>query len=92
VPLADTGRGTIWRVEDWTNNKVYDGLQLDVEKSNPGVFTAGLPNILGSIHVMKENKATTCQICLILEKTLEVDSALRTGKIYLRGANWGIRL
>jgi len=92
VPLADTGRGSIWRVEDWTNDKVYDGLRLDVEKSNPGVFTASRPNILGPIHVMKENKATTCQIRLIQEKTLEVESALRTGKIYLRGANRGIRL
>ena len=92
VPLADTGRGSIWRVEDWTNDKVYDGLRLDVERSNPGMFTAGRPNILGSIHAMKENKATTCQIRLILEKTPEVDGALRTGKMFLRGANRGIRL
>ena len=92
VPLADTGRGSIWRVEDWTNDKVYDGLRLDVEKSNSGVFSASHPNILGSIHVMKGNQVTTCQIRLILEKTLEVENALRTGKIYLWGANRGIRL
>jgi len=92
VPLVDTGRGCIWRVEDWTNDKVYDRLQLDVERSNPGVFTASRPNILGSIHAMKENKAMTCQIRLVLEKTPEVENALRTGRIYLRGANRRVRL
>jgi len=92
VPLADTGRGSVWRVEDWTNDKVYDGLRLDVERSNPGVFTAGRPNILGSIHAMKENKATSCQIRLVLERTREVEDALRAGRLCLRGANRGIRV
>ena len=39
VPLADTGRGSLWKIEDWTNDRVYDGLQMDLENSNPGLVT-----------------------------------------------------
>jgi len=30
-PLADTGRGSIWHVEDWVNDRVYDGLRTDLK-------------------------------------------------------------
>ena len=40
VPLAPTGRGSIWRPEDWTGDKAFDGLQTDIEGSNPGVISA----------------------------------------------------
>ena len=53
VPLADTSSGSLWRLEDWTNDKVYDGLRTDLEPSNPSLVTVGRPNIIGSIHAMK---------------------------------------
>ena len=59
-PLADTGRESIWHVEDWVNDKVYDGLRTDLECPNPGIITDGRPNILGSIHAIKEAKVTSC--------------------------------
>ena len=47
VPLAPTGRGSLWKPEDWTGDKVFDGFRTDIEGSNPGVVTAGRPNMLG---------------------------------------------
>jgi len=92
VPLADTGRGSIWRVEDWVGDKVYDGLRTDLERSNPGIFTDGRPNILGSIHAMKEAKMTSCQVKFTVERSGAVDSALRAGKLCLRGGNRAVRI
>jgi len=41
VPLALTGRGSLWKPEDSTGDRAFDGLRTDVEGSNPGVITAG---------------------------------------------------
>src|SRR5205807_1909793 len=45
VPLADTGRGSIWRVESWTSDATFDGLRSDLEGSNNGMITAARPDI-----------------------------------------------
>jgi len=41
IPLAPTGRGSLWKPEEWTGDRAFDGLRTDVEGSNPGVITAG---------------------------------------------------
>jgi len=41
VPLADTGSESVWKLEDSTNDKVYDSLRTDLEHSNPGIITVG---------------------------------------------------
>jgi len=68
VPLAGTGSGSVWRLEDWTNDKVYDGLRTALERSNPGVITVGRPNIIGSIHAMRASGATACAVKFVVEK------------------------
>ncbi|PUU83068.1 hypothetical protein B9Z19DRAFT_1119869 [Tuber borchii] len=92
VPLADTGHGSIWRLEDWTNDRVYDGLRTDLERSNPGLITAGRPNIIGSLHAMRASGATNCAIKFTVEKSAASDAALRTSKVCLRGGNRSVRL
>ena len=92
VPLADTGRGSLWKIEDWTNNRVYDGLRIDLENSNPDLVTVGRPNILGSIHAMKSYGHTTCSVRSTVEKSAASDAALCSSHICLRGGNRVVRL
>ena len=87
VPLADTGSDSLWRLEDWTNDKVYDGLRTDLERSNPGIITVGRPNIIGSIHAIKASGATSCAIKFAVEKSAASDAALRSTCLCIRGGN-----
>jgi len=87
VLLADTIRVSRWQVEDYTNDWVFDCLRKDFEQSNPAVFMAGCYNILGSIHVLKTNKPTVCQIRFMLECSPAVNVALRASKLCLQGGN-----
>jgi len=90
VPLAPTGRGSIWKVDDWVSDKAYDGLRNDIEKCNPGVITAGRPNTLGSIYTMRKNNATSCAIRFTLERNNAVDDNIARGRIFLFGVERNI--
>ena len=92
VPLAPTGRGSIWKVDDWVGDKAYDGLRNDIEKSNPGVITAGRLNTLGSIYAMRKNNATSCAIRFTLERNNAVDDIIAQGRIFLFGVERNIRI
>jgi len=59
LPLAPTGRGSLWKPEDWTSYRAFDSLRTKIEGSNPGVVTAGRPNMLGSVYAMKLAGATS---------------------------------
>ena len=69
VPLAPTGRGSLWEPGDWTGDRAFDGLRTDIEGSNPGIVTACRPNMLGSVFVMKQAGATSCGFQFTLERT-----------------------
>ncbi|PUU81410.1 hypothetical protein B9Z19DRAFT_1122168 [Tuber borchii] len=77
MPQADTGHGSIWHLEDWTKDKVYDGLRTDLERLNPGLITVGRSNIIGFIHAMGASDATNCAIKFTVEKLVAADAALR---------------
>ncbi|PUU75411.1 hypothetical protein B9Z19DRAFT_1067443 [Tuber borchii] len=36
IPLAPTSHGSVWRIDDWTRDKAYDGVHTDLEGSNRG--------------------------------------------------------
>jgi len=91
VPLAPTGRGSIWRPEDWTGDKAFDGLQTDIEGSNPGVITARRPNMLGSVYSMKQAGATSCGIRFTLECNDASDKVLCSGRVFLFGKSRNAR-
>lgn len=92
VPLAHTGQGSVWRVKDWTGDRAFDGLRNDLEGSNPGVVTAGRPNMLGSVYAMKSGGVTQCGIRFIVERSAAVNDVLRHGKIHLFGRARNVRL
>jgi len=69
VPQAPTGRGSLWKPEDWTGDRAFDGLRTDIEGSNPDIVTACRPNMLGSVFAMKQAGATSCGIRFTLERT-----------------------
>jgi len=92
VPLAPTGRGSIWKTDDWVGDKAYDGLRNDLERSNPGVVTAGRPNVLGSIYAMRKNNATSCAIRFVLERNTSVDNVIGRGRIFLFGVERNVRI
>jgi len=92
VPLADCGRGSLWKIEDWTNDRVYDGLRMDLENSNPGIVTVGRPNIIGSVAAMKASGAVSCAVKFVVERSPAMDTALRASRMCLRGGNRVIRL
>ena len=85
VPLAPTGRGFLWKPEDWTGDRAFDGLRTDIEGSNPGVVTAGRPNIPGSVYTMKQAGATSCGIRFTLERNGACDRILSSGRVFLFG-------
>src|SRR5205807_4682676 len=87
VPLADTGRGSIGRVESWTSDAIFDRLRGDLEGSNNSIITAARPDIMGSIHAMRQANATTCGIHFVVEKNDAARMALNAGKIWLRGGS-----
>jgi len=91
VPLAPTGRGSIWKPEDWTGDRAFDGLRTDVEGSNPGVVTAGRPNMLGSVFAMKQAGATSCGIRFTLERNDASDKVLSSGRVFLFGKSRNAR-
>ena len=91
VPLAPTGRGSIWKAEDWTGEKAFDGLRTDIEGSNPGVITAGRPNMLGSVFAMKQAGATSCGIRFTLERNDASDTILSSGRVFLFGKSRNAR-
>jgi len=66
-------------MEDRTVDKAFDGLTPDLAGSNPGVVTAGRPNMLGMVHAMKASKPTSCVIRFLVEKSTSVDDVLRVG-------------
>ena len=92
VPLADTGSGSLWRLEDWTNDKVYDGFRNDLERSNPGLVTVSRPNIIRSIHAMKAFGATSCAIKFTVWKSAASDAALSLTRLGSHGGNRVCRL
>ncbi|KAG0639032.1 hypothetical protein HOY80DRAFT_1046329 [Tuber brumale] len=67
--------------------------QMDIEKvkifvtgvllADTGVVTAAHPEIVGSIHGMRQGNACTCAIRFIVEKNEVVNEALRSEKIFL---------
>ena len=85
VPLADTGRGSVWRVESWTSDATFDGLRSDLEGSNNGIITAARPDIMGSVHAMRQTNTTTCGIRFVVEENDAARMALSTGNVWLRG-------
>jgi len=91
VPLAPTGRGLLWKLEDWTGNRTCDGLRTNIEHSNPGVVTAGRSNMLGSVFVMKQAGATSCGIQLTLERNDASDKVISSGRIFLFGKSRNAR-
>ena len=91
VPLAPTGRGSLWKPEDWTGDRAFDGLRTDIEGSNPGVITAGRPNMVGSVYAMKQAGATSCGIRFTLERNDASDRVLSAGRIFLFGKSRNAR-
>jgi len=91
VPLAPTGRGSLWKPEDWTGDRAFDGLRTDIEGSNPGVVTAGRPNMLGSVYTMKQAGATSCGIRFTLERNDASDRVLSSGRVFLFGTSRNAR-
>jgi len=91
VPLAPTGRGSLWKPEDWTGDRAFDGLRRDSEGSNPGVITAGRPNMLGSVFSMKQAGATSCGIRFTLERNDACDKVLSCGRVFLFGKSRNAR-
>jgi len=91
VLLAPTGRGSVWKPEDWTGDKAFDGLRTDIEGSNPGVITAGRPNMLGSVYAMKQAGATSCGIWFTLERNNASDAVLSSGRMFLFGKSRNAR-
>ena len=91
VPLAPTGRGSLWRPEDWSSDRAIDGLRTDIEGSNPGVITAGRPNMLGSVYSMKQAGATSCGIRFTLERNDASDRILSSGRVFLFGKSRNAR-
>jgi len=91
VPLAPTGRGSLWKPEDWTGDRAFDGLRTDIEGSNPGVITAGRPNMLGSVFAMKQAGATSCGIHFTLERNCDSDRVLSSGRVFLFGKSRNAR-
>jgi len=91
VPLAPTGRGSLWKPEDWTGDRAFDGLRTDIEGSNPGVVTAGRPNMLGSVYAMKQAGATCCGIRFTLERNDACDKVLSSGRVFLFGKSRNAR-
>jgi len=91
VPLAPTGRGSLWKPEDWTGDRAFDGLRTDIEGSNPGVITAGRPNMLGSVYAMKQAGATSCGIRFTLERNGASDGILSSGRVFLFGKSRNAR-
>jgi len=87
VPLADTGSGSVWKLDDWMNDKVYDGLRTDLERSNPGIVTLGQPNIIRSIHSMRASGATACAVKCVVEKSDASDAALHSTRLCIHGSN-----
>ena len=85
VPLAPTGRGSLWKPEDWTGDTAFDGLLTDIEGSNPGIVTAGRPNMLGSVYAMKQASATSCGIRFTLERHDASDWVLSSWRVFLFG-------
>ena len=91
VPLAPTGRGSLWKPEDWTGDRAFDGLWTDIEGSNPGVITAGWPNMLGSVYAMKQAGATSCGIRFTLERNDASEKVLSSGRVFLFGKSRNAR-
>jgi len=83
VPLAPTGRGSLWKPEDWTGDRTFDSLRTDVEGSNLGVITAGRPNMLGSVYAMKQAGATLCSIQFTFQRNDASDRILSSGCVFL---------
>jgi len=91
VPLAPTGKGSLWKPEDWTGDRALDGLRTDIEGSNPGVVTAGRPNMLGSVFAMKQAGAIFCGIRFTLERNDARDKVLSSGRVFLFGKSRNAR-
>jgi len=91
VPLAPTGRGSLWKPEDWTGDRAFDGLRTDIERSNPGVVTPGRPNMLGSVYAMKQAGATSCGIRFTLEQHDASDKVLSSARVFLFGKSRNAR-
>ena len=91
VPLAPTGRGSLWKPEDWTGDRAFDGLRTNIEGSNPGVVTAGRPNILRSVFAMKQAGPTSCGIRFTLERNDASDRVLSCWRLFLFGKSRNAR-
>jgi len=90
VPLAPTGRSSLWKQGDWTGNRAFDVLRTDIEGLNPGVITAGQSNMVGSVYAMKQARATSCSIRLTLERNASKE-VLALGRIFLFGKSRNAR-
>ena len=92
VPFAPTGRGSVWKPEDWTGDRAFDGLRCDIEGSNLGIVATGRPSMLGSVYAMKQAGATSCGIRFVLEKNDASDKAISTCRIFLFGKSRNVQI
>jgi len=92
VPLANTDSGSVWKLEDWTNDKVYDGLGTDLKRFNAGIVTVGQPNIIRSIHGIRAWGAASCAVGVVVEKDASSNAALRSTCLCIRRGNRVCRL
>ena len=92
VPLAPTSRGSVWKLEDWTGDRAFDGLHCDIEGSNPGVIATGRPSMSGSVFAMKQVGVTWYGIWFVQEKNDASDKAIASGRIFLFGKSGGCRI
>ena len=85
VPLAPTGRGSLWKPEERTGDSAFDRLRTDIAGSNPWIVTAGRPNMLAYVYAMKQAGATSCGIRFTLERNEASDKAISSGRIFMFG-------
>ena len=83
--MTPTGRGSLWKPEDWTGDRAFDGLRTDIEGSNLGVVTTGRPNMLGSVFAMKQAGCTSGGIRFTIERNDASDQVLSSGRVFLFG-------
>jgi len=91
VLLAPTGRGSLWKPEDWTGDKAFDGLWTDIEGSNPGIVNPGRHNMPRSVFAMKQACITSHGIRFTLEQNEASAKAISSGHIFLFGKSRNAR-
>jgi len=47
VPLMKVGDGKDWKIENWQEERSFDRMAVDIERSNPGIYVCVRPSWLG---------------------------------------------